>query len=503
MRRGVLLRRALIVGDKAAADKLARLISHNRWLGEDVVGRVAFDGDETLGTPDELPTLIEQNRIDVVWLCSSAEALEGPVVPEMLFGPHHARTIWRMLPQQFEMLTESELLDYRQRELLSRRVRHGTQLPIARIAMIGSRGVPASYGGIETYVQEVGTQLADLGAQVAVYCHARYVKHRGNHDGVELRFVPTIRTKHLETIVHTVMATLDALFFHEEEVFHYQAIGPSTVAWLPRVFGRKVLVTVQGLDWQRAKWGAVARTYLRFGEWCSARLPHRTVVVSRVLEEHYSRMHRKDVAFIPNGFHRAASLSPRLITELDLSKDGYILFVGRLVPEKGCASLLQAFAQVATGRRLVVAGDAAHGDGFRQELHRMGSNNHSVRFLGFVRGETLHELYSNAYFVVHPSQVEGLSISVLEALSYGNCVLVSDVPENKEAVGDDGYTFRSGDIDDLTHKLQWLMDEPAHVEAARTQARRRSETMMDWQQVTAELLHTYSELDGHGWNGAA
>jgi glycosyltransferase involved in cell wall biosynthesis len=194
---------------------------------------------------------------------------------------------------------------------------------------------------------------------------------------------------------------------------------------------------------------------------------------------------------VPNGFRRCTPRSPHLIREFGLNKNSYLLFVGRLVPEKGCEMLLEAFGSLRTSRQLVVAGNAARADDYTRKLDTMRGSMQRVAFVGFVRGALLEELYSNAYVVVQPSQVEGLSISLLEALSCGNCLVVSDVPENVEAIGDDGYTFRSGDTADLARILQELEDAPEKVEAARARARERSATMMDWGQVARETLLVY------------
>jgi glycosyltransferase involved in cell wall biosynthesis len=399
-----------------------------------------------------------------------------------------------MLPEHFTRFTAAclEKLTESQRELLYRRLHHDIDLPVLRVAMLGSRGVPASYGGVERYVEEVGAHLAAAGARVAVYCHTKYVSARGKHRGMNLRFVPTIRSKHLETITHTFLATLHALLC-EEEIIHYQALGPSTLAWLPRLVGRKVVVTVQGLDWKRRKWGGLARRFLKIGEWSSAHFPHATIVVSHVLTDYYLQRHGKRTAYIPNGFSPPAVQSPNLIETLGLGQDDYILFVGRLVPEKGCHTLLHAFANVQTDKQLVIAGSATYEDQYRQELDEVARGVRGVQFVGFAQGDLLQELYSNAYLVVHPSETEGLSISLLEALSYGNCVLVSDTPENLEAIRDAGYRFQSGDSTDLARQMQRLLDQADLVQEMRARVRTHL-AMMDWRAVAEATRELYERL---------
>jgi glycosyltransferase involved in cell wall biosynthesis len=496
-RRGIGVRRTVILGDGERAAWLADRIQHSSWLGECPVGRVGeSQGPDWLGYPRDLADVVRDHRVDVVWLVPPTSAVPNSWLPSLLFDSDDHGLIWRVLPAHFDQLfaANHSTLTQAQRELFLRRLRHDLALPTLRIAMLGSRGVPANYGGVERYVEQVGSYLAQNGAQVAVYCHAKYVSARGTYRGMELRFVPTIATKHLETIVHTFLATLHVLL-HEDEIVHYQALGPSTMAWLPRVFGRKVVVTVQGLDWQRAKWGKAARLYLAFGEWASAHFPHRTIVVSQALFARYASKHGRQTTFIPNGFQPPKRMPPRLIKQWNLEKGSYILFVGRLVPEKGCHTLLRAFADVQTDKRLVFAGDASYEDSYRQQLGQMAQGVEGINFIGFVQDDVLRELYSNAYLVVHPSELEGLSISLLEAFSYGNCLLVSNVPENLEAVRDMGYRFQVGDSDDLARQMQWLLDHPDQVQATRTRVRSEALNAMDWEAVAKETQRLYGSLN--------
>lgn len=494
-RRGVGLQRCLIFGDDESAALVAQRIADNPWLGERIVGRVGWKAAASLGSPYELKQLVHSHRIDCIWLALPEQTnLEG-WLPDFFFSPQGSRVRWRILPEHFRNVTAANTanLEYHHLELLYARLQHNVSLPTLRIAMLGSRGVPASYSGVETYIEEVGSYLTKHGAQVTVYCHAKYVALRGSYRGMDLRFIPTIPSKHLETFIHTLLATLYALFY-DAEVFHYHALGPSAMAWLPRLFGRKVVVTVQGLDWDRAKWGRLARAYLKFGEWCSAHFPHVTIVVSENLAKYYQQQYGFEPVYIPNGRITSHPLAPNLIRRLELDKDGYILFVGRLVPEKGIHTLLEAFARLHTDKKLIVAGEDKYMPEYRRRLQELASRSDQVNLLGFVRGELLGELYSNAYLFVLPSMLEGLSIALLEAMSYGNCVLVSDQPENLEVIDQSGYSFHTGDPTDLQSQLQWLVDHPDRVETMRLQARARLETLMDWQEVAQATLGVYRQL---------
>lgn len=492
--KGLWLRRAVIVGQGAWAMRLRESILRNPWLGEVVADLVDGAGERGgAGEAEDLVAALTRQRADVVWLAQRGEV--APSLPWLLFSEEGACLTWRALPQDFEWYEETILdrLSDEERELFYSRVTRDVALPPFGVAMIGSRGVPANYGGVERYVEEVGARLAATGVQVAVYCHRRYVTARGTFRGMELRFAPAIRTKHLETISNTFLATLHALL-KEEEIIHYHALGPSTLAWIPRMFGRKVVVTVQGLDWQRSKWGPIARGYLKLGEWTSALVPHRTIVVSRSLEQHYRRRYPKEVLYIPNGFDPPDRKRPDRIKEWGLDKDGYLLFVGRLVPEKSCHVLLEAFARVLTEKRLVIAGRTSHERRYQMELMDRARGLQGVQFVGFAGKELLQELYSNAYLVVHPSQMEGLSIALLEALSYGNCLLVSDTPENQEALGGLGFTFRANDPADLARQMQRLLDWPEEVQGMRDRVRSHWSASKDWQGVTGETFRVYESL---------
>lgn len=489
-------RRVVVVGDAQASARLANRILQNPWLGERVRWHVDHLSElDPAGWQRRLSQNLQAGSIETVWLVPPREAPASEWLPPSLIAKDRARVQWRMLPEDFERFNAHALpsLSQAQRERVYQRLQHELALPLVRVAFIGSRGAPASYGGVETYVEEVGSHLVEIGAQVAVYCHTRYVSARGLHRGMELRFVPTLPSKHFETIIHTLLSTLHALLC-EEEILHYQALGPSTLAWLPRLVGRKAAVTVQGLDWQRSKWGRLARAYLRLGEWTSAHFPHLTILVSQTLAQHYHQRYHKSYTVIPNGFtpprHRPAM---RIKNELGLQERSYLLFVGRLVPEKGCHSLLHAFKQVNTDMQLVLAGQANHEGQYQARLEELAGDMHNVRLIGFVQGEILQELYSNAYLVVHPSEVEGLSISLLEALSYGNCLLVSNTPENLEASNHTAFSFQLGDPHDLAHKLQWLLDHPEQVGEMRARIRSFF-NQANWRHVAEATWDAYQSV---------
>jgi glycosyltransferase involved in cell wall biosynthesis len=331
-----------------------------------------------------------------------------------------------------------------------------------RVAMVGQKGYPPVHGGIEKHVAELAARLPKLGCDVDIYSRPHYSSARGpaDLDGVHVHRLPSIPTKHLDAMSHTVAATGHALF-HGADIVHYHALGPGLMSWVPRWFGRQnTVVTVHGLDWQRDKWGAFARRVLRWGEAGSVGLPDRTIVVSRALREHYLEQHKKVTTYIPNGIVTPVYREPRLLTEQGITKE-FVLFVGRLVPEKGCHLLLEAWGKLPSVLRerfdLVIAGDAGFTPGYVDGLKADAPD--GVRFLGYVHGAILEELYTNTALVVLPSTLEGLSITLLEGMSYARCCLVSDIPPNVEAGSGEAVLFESGNPGDLGHKLAQLLED--------------------------------------------
>ncbi len=353
-----------------------------------------------------------------------------------------------------------------------------------RIAMLGQKGIPATYGGIERHVEELTTRLVDRGHDVTVYCRPYYTKIKGDYRGVHLATIPSVRTKHLDTASHCALA-IPHILAKGYDIVHFHALGPSLFANLPGLRGTKTVVTVHGLDWQREKWGTLATWVLRRCEHTSIFYPNKTIVVSKALRDYFSQHYGKTVTYIPNGTVLPHVRKAEKIQAMGLEPGKYVLFVGRLVPEKGCHYLLDAYRQLDTDMELVIAGGTSFSSEYVDKLHAMAGDR--VRFLGYVYGDVLDELYSNAKIFVLPSDLEGLPIALLEAMSFGNCCLTSDIPENLEVIGDCGATFKKGDAADLAGKLKGLFENPERCEAMGTRARRHVLETYDWDGVT---LHT-------------
>ena len=365
-----------------------------------------------------------------------------------------------------------------------------------RIAFIGGRGLISKYSGIETYYEEVGSRLADMGHEVTAYCRNHFTPRISEHHGIRIVRLPTIRSKHLETLLHTFLSTLH-VFTQPCDVVHYHALGPALFSFIPRLAGKKTVVTVQGLDWQRKKWGWLASAVLRLGERAAVSLPTSTMVVSRTLRQYYWNGYKTDTHYVPNGGILRERRTPDKILQWELESDRYILYLGRFSPEKGCQILLEAYEALNTDIKLVLAGPSSYSNDYSRQLRAHASE--QIKILEPVSGETLDELLTNAMLFVLPSDLEGLSLALLDAMGAGLCVLTSDVAENREAVEDAGFTFRRGDAADLTERLRFLVANPSIRQAAGTAAKRRIREQYQWSDIAREVERTY--LETLGWTG--
>jgi glycosyltransferase involved in cell wall biosynthesis len=367
------------------------------------------------------------------------------------------------------------------------------------VAFVGGRGVVGTYSGIETYYEEVGARLAARGHAVTAYCRDYFTPDLAEYRGIRVRRLPCLRTKHLETLSHSLLATF-ACLWKGFDVVQYHAVGSAPLAALPRLFGRTTVVSVRGLDWQRGKWGAVARGALKAGEWASVRFPTATVVVSKELQRHYAEAHGRATVCIPNAVVPATRRPADRIRGFGLERDGFLLFAGRLSPEKGVHTLLEALRPLSRRRRLVIAGGSSYSQTYIEELRREAWED--VLFLGNVDHRTMEELLSNCYAYVLPSAMEGLSVGLLEALSFGNCIVASDIPANREVIGDAGLTFPPGDVEALRRQLATLLDDPAAVEHYRLLAAAQARSQPDWDEVARRTEALYLDLLDGSWHTA-
>jgi glycosyltransferase involved in cell wall biosynthesis len=362
-----------------------------------------------------------------------------------------------------------------------------------RVAFIGGRGLVSKYSGIESYYEQAGHELARRGHEVTVYCRSYFTPPMNTHNGMRVRRLPTVRSKHLETLVHTLLSTAHAMM-SDYDVVHYHCLGPALFSFLPRLAGKKTVVTVQGLDWQRGKWGRIAARVLRWGEAAAVSSPDATMVVSRTLQRHYRQQYDRETIYVPNGAALAPPRIPQRLIEWDLQPDNYVLFLGRFSPEKNCQLLINAFENLHTSMKLVLAGGSSHSDSYVKSLRRHESDR--VRFLPWTSGRDLEELLSNAALFVLPSELEGLSLALLDAMAAGVCVLTSDIPENNEVVEGAGFTFLRGDQADLERMLDLLIHNPELRRQSAARERERIQQQYLWPEIARNIEKAYYKVLG-------
>jgi glycosyltransferase involved in cell wall biosynthesis len=376
-----------------------------------------------------------------------------------------------------------------------------------RIAMIGQKGIPfIRDGGVERHVEELATRLAARGHEVYVYVRPRFVINGQKiYKGVHLIPLRSIPTKNLDTITHTFLATLHVLF-KKVDIIHYHGVGPSTLAWIPRLLkpSARIIVTFHSIDRFHKKWGPFARVYLGWGEWTACRFPNRTIAVSQSIQKYCKERFKRKTFYIPNGVSVEKSVRADKIEQFGLEKKEYILTVARLIRHKGIHYLIQAYRNLEKkfgteaknwpGRKikkLVIVGAPSFTDDYSAYLNKLAEQSENIIFTGFQTGEPLKQLFANAYLYVHPSEAEGLSITILEAMSYGTCVLISNIPENLETIDHSGFSFETKDASDLYEKLIYLLDAQEIVVGRGERGKKFIEENFNWDWIVAETEKIY------------
>ena len=353
-------------------------------------------------------------------------------------------------------------------------------------------------GGIEIVVKELCTRMAKNGYTVTCYNRsghhvsgAEYDK-KTEYEGINQKCVPTIEKKGLAAVSSSFFAALYSAF-GKYNVVHIHAEGPAFFSWLPKLLGKRVIVTVHGLDWQREKWkSGFGSKFIKQGEKNAVKYADEIIVLSKGVHDYFRNQYGRETRFIPNGVNRPEIRKAELITDkFGLTKDSYILFLGRLVPEKGIRYLVEAFKNVKTEKKLVIAGGSSDTDSFMKEIKELAKDDKRIIFTGFVQGQMLEELYSNAYIYTLPSDLEGMPLSLLEAMSYGNCCLVSDIQECTEVVEDKALIFKKSNVQDLQNKLQEACDHAEKIMELKQQAADYICKKYNWDDVVEETLKLY------------
>jgi glycosyltransferase involved in cell wall biosynthesis len=364
-----------------------------------------------------------------------------------------------------------------------------------RIAMIGLKALPPHYGGFETAADEMGRRFVKLGHEVIVYNRSGLRTHEGKYyQGIRMINLPTVNSKNLSAIVHSFLSTIHALSL-SPDIVHYFITGTTLFAPLPRLFGIKTVCSVDGTDWQRKKWGRVARFYLRFSERFAARFCDALISDSREVETYYRNRYGTPSSFIPYGMREACDSGSEWLDRVGVQPREYLLFVGRLVPENNVHQLIRAFERTVTDKKLVIVGDDPWGRAYVTNLK--ATRDRRIIFAGGIYGQGYEQLQQHAYLFVLPDEVGGTHPSLVEAMGFGNCVLVNDTPSNLEVIGDAGFSYAgSGGSDSLREKLEFLLERPDIVAEYRGKAGKRAQNCYRWDEVVLRHLALYEEVLG-------
>lgn len=368
-----------------------------------------------------------------------------------------------------------------------------------RIAMIGHKRYGSREGGVEVVVTELARRMAALGHEVTCYDRSGADVMTGDATDCRARVVDGVRVVPVKTIDKKGLAALSSSYFATKaaikdrpDVIHYHAEGPCVPLALAKRAGIRTMATIHGLDWQRAKWGRLASTYIKMGEKTAATKADGLIVLSEGVRRYFMEAYGREAVFIPNGVDAKEVLPANAIKEKwKLEKDSYLLYLGRLVPEKRPELLIEAFRALDTNKRLVIAGGSSDTTAYEKELRAAAQGGNRIVFTGFVAGEPLAELYSNCYAYVLPSDVEGMPMSLLEAMAYGCCCVTSDIPECADVLAGNGVTFEKGNADSLRAALQGLLTDAGRADVLGTAAKAHVEKTYNWDSVVERTLAVY------------
>lgn len=364
-----------------------------------------------------------------------------------------------------------------------------------KVGVIGVKGMPSRVSGLEIHAEYVAQGLAESGADIIVFCRKRYcLQILKEYKEMQIVYVPSINTKHLDAISYSFFAVIAALF-RRCDIFWFHALGPSIMAWLPRVFKKKIICTVHGLDWKRDKFGNLASKVLKFGEQSIARYADEIIVLNNMDADYFYHTYERKCKIIPNGIAvRDKRKADEITQKYGIREKEYFLFASRIVPEKKLECLIKAYKNIRTEKKLVIAGKGVHTDTYENEMKRLASDNPNIIFTGFISGNCLKELYSNAYAYVLPSTIEGQSLGLLEAMSYGNACIVSNIDENVCVIKQYGLAFENGNESDLTNKLEYLLENEQKVYELGKGARELCLKEHRWEDVIERTMEVFEEI---------
>jgi glycosyltransferase involved in cell wall biosynthesis len=362
-----------------------------------------------------------------------------------------------------------------------------------RLAILGTRGIPASYGGFETFAEHLSTRLVARGHEVTVYCRSHYTSPRQlEFQGVRLKVLPTIHHKYLDTVVHTFLSALHAAPQRYDAALICNAAN-AVFAPILRWTGTPVAINVDGLEHKRKKWNFIGRKYYLLAERLATILPNETVTDARVIQDYYRARYGADSTMIAYGADVERRPDP-LVRRWRVEPNRYVLYVSRLEPENNAHLVIEAFKRVRTAHKLLIVGDAPYAHQYIAELKRRARGDKRILFTGFVFGRDYRTLQQNAYCYVHATEVGGTHPALLEAMGFGNCVLTLAAPENVEAIGDAGIPYT--DETDLAEKLQRVLRDGSLVHAYRNRAQTRVQQKYEWEYVVDRYEELFARMAG-------
>ena len=355
-----------------------------------------------------------------------------------------------------------------------------------KIALIGSRGIPARYSGFEQFYEQFAVRLAERGHEVTVYNRSHFIKDvKKEYKGVRIVSLPSIPTKHLDTIVHTGLSSLHALF-QGYDIVYYCIVGNSPLVWIPRMVGAKTLINVDGEDWARDKWSGFAKTYQKWCEKVACVCSNTVIADAKGILARYKELYNHETIFVPYGANIRKDEGTDALEKWGLKPDEYIFYVGRFVPENAIDLLIRSFKNLKTDKKLVIVGDAPYADQFKKTLHDLACDDERIIFTGYAFDEDYEQLSTHAYVYVQPAGIDGTRPALLDQMGFGNCVLVRNSVVNMEVIGDCGCFFDKDRLEkSLTEVLQNLVDTSATVDAFRNKIQSRIENYYNWEWVTS------------------
>ncbi len=363
-----------------------------------------------------------------------------------------------------------------------------------KIAIMGIRGIPANYGGFETFIEELAPRLVQRGHKVTVYGRSNVINYQNKYyKGVKLVILPTISHKYFDTIVHTLLSIVHCSFCRYDVVFVLNAAN-SPFAFIPRLAGKKVILNVDGIERLRKKWNYIGKLYYRIGEYLATKLPHVIVSDAEVIRRYYLEIYKKESTMIPYGANIEKVDSRNILEKFNLEPNEYVLYVSRLEPENNAHIVIEAFGSVGTRKKLVIVGDAPYSTRYKQQLKKIADGDSRIIFTGFIFGEGYKELQCNAYCYIQATEVGGTHPALIEAMGFGECVIANGTPENIEVVGNAGIIYKKNNIKDLREKIEYLIRNPEIVRVYGEKARERVKANYSWDVVTDKYESLFLEM---------